>query len=50
MRSEREKGRKISRITPQFLTWIGGWVVGYASEIENTERVAGLREGRELKF
>ena len=44
---EREGGKKISRMISQFLPWIGEWVVGYTSGIENIDRRAGLREGGE---
>lgn len=41
--------KKISKVIAQFLVWTGEWAVGYASEVENTERT-GLREGKEHRF
>lgn len=42
-----ENGKSISRMTSHFLLWIGEWAVGFASEIEDTERTVGLRKSRE---
>lgn len=48
VRGVREREREeISRMSSQFLPWVGEWVVGYALVIENTERRRGLREGKE---
>lgn len=50
MWSERERGREEDIKDDIPVSWIGEWVVGYTSGIENIDRRVGLREGGEHKL